>query len=242
MQFKITITPFRPTAGDLVLESETPLSGLRFMEEVGKCLRRSIDHIAHERHVTLGAMSFYEITVPQQLAIQSGLFEEKTTIPVIVEHNLLSHYIFYGASVDNRASGRPCYPYMNSEATLNSYVDELLFLADWATLGFPTKLIWNNGLADGTNYHGSDDDSDSDKNHCIGCGGCTCWKDDEKEEDKKPSCPGDVYYPEWHMCPKPHGWNPPRFHSATKHPFIRPCDPCPPKPPRNPIGHITTIC
>ena len=108
MQFKILITPDQPTQGDLVLAAETPLSGVTFIEEVGKCLRRSIDHIARYRHITLGALAIYEITVPQQLAIDSGLFEDKSTISVIVENDLLSHYIFYGASVDQRSSGSSC--------------------------------------------------------------------------------------------------------------------------------------
>lgn len=253
MQFKIMLTPDRPTRGDLVLESETPISGLTFIEEVGKCLRKSIDHISRERHITLGALSFYEITVPQQMAIDSKLFETKSTISVIVENNLLSHYVFYGASVDNKASGRPCYPYMNSEATLISYIDELQFLMDWASIGFPERVVWDNGMMDGT-YLSSD--KGDDKNNCLGCEGCTCGKKPQVHEhhhgdhhdchcndDKEchlprvPSCPADPYYPDMHGCSKPNGWSRPRFHGATVHPPL-PVDchhhtpPPPPKPPR----------
>lgn len=170
MQFKILITPDRPTQGDLVLAAETPLSGVTFIEEVGKCLRRSIDHIARYRHITLGALAIYEITVPQQLAIDSGLFEDKSTISVIVENDLLSHYIFYGASVDQRSSGRPCYPYMHGEATLVSYIDELQFLCDWAAAGYPTRISWDNGLAANTTQ------SNINIRPSIGCDGCTCYR------------------------------------------------------------------
>ncbi|MCM1230067.1 MAG: hypothetical protein NC489_08040 [Ruminococcus flavefaciens] len=250
MQFKITLTPDRPTQGELVLESETPISGLNFIEEVGKCLRRSIDHISRERHVTLGAVSFYEITVPQQMAIESGLFETKSTVPIIVENNLLSHYIFYGASVDNKASGRPCYPYMSSEATLISYVDELQFLMDWASLGFPERLIWNNGMMDGTYGSNTDCGACENKNK-LGCDGCTCGKEppkhhhhhhehdncqcDEPKIPSVPSCPADPYYPDIHGCPKPNGWSRPRFHGATVHP------PVPPMPPHGHHHHPSPI-
>lgn len=251
MQFKIMLTPDRPTQGELVLQSETPISGLKFIEEVGKCLRRSIDHIARERHVTLGALSFYEITVPQQLAIESQLFETKSTIPVIVQDDLLSHYIFYGASVDNKASGRPCYPYMNSEATLVSYIDELQFLTDWAALGFPERLIWNNGLMDGTYTNSGNSCNGCDDKHRIGCDGCTCHKDPPEDKhhhhhdhechgpsiiDQIPSCPADPYYPDLHGCPKPNGWSRPRFHGATVHP------PVPPIPQHNYCHHHDSHC
>ena len=238
MQFKIMLTPDRPTQGELVLAPETPLSGLKFIEEVGKSLRRSIDHIARERHVTFGALSFYEITVPQRMAIDSGLFESKSTIPVIVQNDLLSHYVFYGASVDNKASGRPCYPFMNSEATLISYIDELLFLADWATLGYPERLIWNNGLMDGSYLN--NDEMDPDYTYKKGCDGCPCHKEPphghghhhhEHPEppilSQIPGCPDeDQFYPSHHCCPKPNTWHRPRpWPGAT----VRP--PAPPMPP-----------
>lgn len=221
MQFKIILTPDRPTRGDLVLENETTISGLKFIEEVGKCLRRSIDHIARERHVTLGALSVYELTVPQQMAIDSEKFETTTTIPVIVENNLLSHYIFYGASVDNRASGRPCYPYMHSEATLVSYIDELQFLNDWAAIGYPERVAWNNGLVEAV--YGSSGSSDKNK---IGCDGCTCHRGDPEPHkhhhhhhechdsilDRIPGSPDDIYYPKHHCCDDTTPHHPPHYH------------------------------
>ena len=80
MEFKLVLTANRPTAGELVLEPEVPLSGVRFIEEVGKALRKSIDHIGRHRHTTLGALVTYEITVPQQMALESGLFTDTDTV------------------------------------------------------------------------------------------------------------------------------------------------------------------
>lgn len=174
MEFKIILTADRPTNGDLVLAAETPLSGVTFMEEVGRCLRKSIDHLVRTRHVTLGALATYEVTVPQSLAIESGLFVDSSELRIVVEHDILSHYIFYMASVSQKSTGRPCYPYMHGEATLCSCVDELQFLDDWANLGYPTRLAWDNGLIPGYYCNNS-----GNQNTGIGCGGCTCGRDPE---------------------------------------------------------------
>ncbi|MDE6041806.1 MAG: hypothetical protein K2F99_09545 [Muribaculaceae bacterium] len=237
MEFKILLTADRPTDGDLVLEAETPLSGVEFIAEMGRCLRRSIDHLVRTRHVTLGALSCYEITVPQCMAIESGLFETKNTISVIVENNLLSNYIFYGGTVSTKSTGRPCYPYMHGEAVLNSFIDELQFLEDWANLGYPTRLAWDNGLvvqtyaAPTTNVH-------------IGCHGCTSHR------EPPPPPPHYAHHnhphhcePECDICPPDLGHNKPIDEEEEEHV----CDWCgsdtccgtgyPPREPNHKLPH-----
>lgn len=178
MEFKLILEGDRPTSGDLVLAAETPLEGVAFMEAVGQTLRRSIDHIARCRHTTLGALATYDMTVPQSMAIESGKYTESNRHIIIAENDLLSHYIFYIASVDYKATGRPCYPYMNSEARLVSMIDELQFLADWAGLGYPDRVRWDGEkMADGTFGWNQSAGSGSSNNGGKGCDGCTCGKE-----------------------------------------------------------------
>ena len=171
MEFKLRIVGERPTAGDLILNAETPLDGVKFVEEVGKCLRRSIDHVSRFRHLTLGALSAYEMNLPQQVAIDSGLFESTNAVTVIVEKNMLSHYIFYNASMSYAATRRPCYPYMSNEAVLTSYIDELAFIQDWAECGYATKLAMVNGsMVDASKISSTTSETEEqDTEKCHGC-------------------------------------------------------------------------
>lgn len=180
MEFKLVLTANRPTAGELVLEPEVPLSGVRFIEEVGKALRKSIDHIGRHRHTTLGALATYEITVPQQMALESGLFTDTDTVTAVVENNLLSYFVFYAASVSSGAAGRPCYPYMQNEASLISMIDELTFLEAWAATGYSLQLMMNGNQMVGCNYipPASGSGSNTGSNGGCGCDGCTCGKDE----------------------------------------------------------------
>jgi len=179
LQFKLVLTADRPTAGELVLEPEVPLSGIRFISEVGKCLRRSIDHVGRCRHTTLGALVTYEITVPQQMAIESGLFEDTDTVTIVVENNLLSYFVFYCASISTGAAGRPCYPYMQNEASLVSMIDELTFLEAWAATGYATRLMMSgNQLVAAQYLPPASSNPGTGSTGGVGCDGCTCGKDD----------------------------------------------------------------
>lgn len=185
MEFKLRIEADRPTNGDLVLAAETPLSGLQFVQEVGKCLRRSIDHVAKARHYTLGALVTYEMAVPQQMAIESGKFNDSDTYTLIVEHGLLSNFIFYCATIHTGPAGRRCYPFTNNEATLSSQIDELAFLNAWAEAGYPSRLMMSGGcIVNGENFSGNNNSSGNTGG--IGCSGCTCGKDDRPS---RPPCP-----------------------------------------------------
>ncbi|MCM1231734.1 MAG: hypothetical protein NC311_05795 [Muribaculaceae bacterium] len=178
MEFKLRLESDRPTNGDLVLEAETPFSGVQFIEQVGKALRRSIDHVARGRHVTLGALVTYEVTVPQQMAIESGKFENSDTYTVILEHNLLSHFVFYSANVITGPAGRRCYPYTTNEASLISMIDELAFLDAWANTGYASRLMMAGNSVVNGEYTTSGGTGDTNSGNCVGCTGCTCGKDD----------------------------------------------------------------
>lgn len=180
MEFKLRLVADRPTDGDLVLEPETPLSGLAFIEEVGKCLRRSIDHVARAKHTTLGALVTYEVTVPQAMAIESGKFNESSTYTVVLEKNLLSHFVFYCAHIATGPAGRRCYPFTDNEATLISQIDELAFLDAWANAGYASRLMMNgNNVVNGEFYNNWDTgDGTGSGGSGMGCDGCTCGKDD----------------------------------------------------------------
>lgn len=180
MEFKLVLTADRPTAGELVLEPEVPLSGVRFISEVGKALRRSIDHIGRCRHTTLGALVTYEITVPQQMALESGLYENTDTVTAVVENNLLSYFVFYAASLTSGAAGRPCYPYMQNEASLISMIDELTFLDAWAATGYALRLMMNGNQMVACNYipPAGGGTTGGNTGSGMGCDGCTCGKDE----------------------------------------------------------------
>ena len=190
MEFKLRLEGDRPTKGDLVLATETPISGVKFIEYVGKCLRRSIDHVSRSRHVTLGALSTYEMNVPQSMAIDSGLFNETNTVTIVVEHDILSNFIFYIASISNVPSHRPCYPYMTDEATLVSYIDELAFLEAWANTGYASRVAMSGGAMVAMEY--SCANGGTCNNGGVGCDGCTCGKFPN---------PGPHHHP--HHPPKP---------------------------------------
>lgn len=139
MVFKLILVPKLPT--DLVLEPETPLSGVAFLDKAALCLHRNLDDTMTYRHQTLGAVAKYEISVPQTMAIESNFFKNESERFLIVENNALSKYIFYAASISHGNAARACYPYYKDQIVLMSYIDELEFLAQWKTLGYPESMV-----------------------------------------------------------------------------------------------------
>ena len=138
MTFKLVLVPQRP--GEVVLSAETPLRGLALLEKAAACLRRNLDTVENTTHQTLGALSSYTITVPQAIAIESKFFANKSEAVLVVENNILSKYIFYGAAISNMPAQRACYPYYKNTVTVISYIDELAFLDNWRNRGYPTTL------------------------------------------------------------------------------------------------------
>lgn len=141
MNFRLILIPKTPDG--YLMYAEKPLSGLKFLETAGACLRRNLDCETNTRHVTLGNVSQYEISVPQAIAIESGWFTEKEKRYLPCENDVLTKYIFYGASLNRVASNRPVYPYYGNEVTLVSYIDELAFLEVWRNRGYPPYMSKN---------------------------------------------------------------------------------------------------
>lgn len=169
MKFQLTIQTSKPTKTN-VLDDIPPLSGVEFLEAAVACLRRCLDNTSRFRHQTLGALASYTIEVPQRIAIESRLFDKSANATLVVSENILQYYLFYGATLTNAASNRPCYPYVTNEIVLTTYVDCIRFLADWANTGFATKVKMTD--------HGvmvpdtSKDDQDDGKKPGQGCDGC----------------------------------------------------------------------
>lgn len=135
MEFKLVLVAKTPDT--FILNAEQPLEGLAFLEKASACLRRSLDTQTLTRHVTLGNIAQYTVTVPQAIAIESGWFTEKNTRYLPCEADILKKYIFYGAAMNNGPAGRACYPYLRDQITLHSYIDELAILTVWRNRGYP---------------------------------------------------------------------------------------------------------
>lgn len=135
MEFKLILVPRVPE--EMLLYAEKPLAGLEFIEKASACLRRNLDTETRMRHLTLGNISQYEISVPQAIAIESGWFDSSSKRYLPCEKNVLKKYIFYGASMNRAASNRPVYPYYTGEIVLASYIDELALLDVWRNRGYP---------------------------------------------------------------------------------------------------------
>lgn len=146
VEFKLILIPETPDK--FLIKSEKPLAGLKFIEEASSCLRRNLDLEVSMRHQTLGTVSQYEISVPQELAIKSGKFDTTSTVYLPCDENVLKEFIFYGASMSHVGTRRACYPYYQNEVVLCSYIDELHFLDVWSKRGFPTKFKNNVGNCD----------------------------------------------------------------------------------------------
>lgn len=157
MEFKLVLVPQTPD--EFVLNAERPLCGLAFVEKAGACLRRNLDTTTRMRHMTMGAVARYEISVPQQIAIESGWFDTKSTRYLPCEANVLEKYLFYGAMMSNCPSNRPVYPYYQNEIVLTSYIDELEFLNIWRTRGYPEVMKINYSQFDGLDILPDEDDA-----------------------------------------------------------------------------------
>ena len=138
MEFKLILVPKCPN--EFLLKDETPLSGLKFVEQAAACLRRNLDTQTRTRHITLGNIAQYEISVPQALAIDSGWFKDSSCRYISCTENYLKPFIFYGATMSTAPSNRPVYPYYQNEVVLISYIDELSILDEWKRNGYPVEM------------------------------------------------------------------------------------------------------
>ena len=168
MRFSLVLTTSKPQKFN-VLDAETPKSGASFLMYASACLRRSLDDTSRFRHQTLGALASYTMAVPQQIALESGLFNDTATYTITVSENVLEPYIFYGATLSAAGSNRPCYPYTTNEIVLTSFIDELRFIFDWQATGFAPKVKLN---SNGQLVRDSSPDDDDDGKKGQGCDGC----------------------------------------------------------------------
>ena len=141
MKFTLRLVPMTPE--ELVLTAETPLSGVNFMAEAGRCLRRDLDTALRARHITLGNLARYDMSVPQQIAIESNFFQDKDLRYLPVSHGLLNRFIFHAATFRYGSSGKNYYPYYQNEIVLSSYIDELAILETWRNRGYPNEFNVN---------------------------------------------------------------------------------------------------
>lgn len=138
MEFKLKLIPELPT--QFVLLPEKKLCGVKLLEEAARCLRRNLDGSTRCKHTTLGQVYCYEISVPQQVAIESGYFVDTNCKYLVCEQGILNQYIFHAAAMTYGAGNRCYYPYYQDELNLQSYIDELAFIDTWRNRGYPDKM------------------------------------------------------------------------------------------------------
>ena len=138
MEFKLKLIPELPN--EFVINAEKKLSGVKLLEEAAKCLRRNLDSTVKASHQTLGAVYSYEISVPQQIAVESGFFDEKSCRYLVCEAGLLNNFIFHAANFNYGSGNRNYYPYYQNELVVASYIDELAFIDTWRQRGYPDKM------------------------------------------------------------------------------------------------------
>lgn len=166
MEFTLKLVPELPT--QLILTPETPLSGVKFLEEAGKCLRRSLDLGVRYRHQTMGSLSTYNIVVPQAVAIESKFFEDCDSMYLLVDNGFLNNFIFHAASFSFGHGNRCWYPYYQNEIVLMSFIDELAVVDLWRSRGFPGNLKFNTDGEVTPPVDNPDDGSDiSVRSNCI---------------------------------------------------------------------------
>ena len=177
MEFKLILCAKNPS--EVVLTPETPLAGLNFIQVAAQCLRRSLDGLTTMRHDTLGTLATYTITVPQALAIESGVFEDSQEFYCVVPNNFLKDYVFYMASMNRAATRKVGYPYYQDSIVITSYIDELAVLDAWKNNSFTDHILTggdgstgcgcgsNCGCTGGT----SSSTGSSSPGSCPSCGG-----------------------------------------------------------------------
>lgn len=141
MEFKLKLIPELPN--EYVLNAERKLSGVKLLEEAAKCLRRNLDTTQRCSHQTMGAVYSYDISVPQQVAIESDYFNNQATRYLICEAGILNNFIFHAANFNYGSGSRSYYPYYQNELTVTSYIDELAFIDLWRRRGYPERMPAN---------------------------------------------------------------------------------------------------
>ena len=137
MAFRLILCTKLP--GKKVLNAETTLSGVDFYVTATECLRKTIPDNISMSHQTFGALDKYIITLPTQLAFDSGKFESANDASLIVPEDYRKQDIFYVAC--ENTSSRRSYPFTNQNSvTITSRIDELACLQAWKDAGYPEEI------------------------------------------------------------------------------------------------------
>lgn len=139
MEFKLKLIPELPN--QYVLNAEKKLSGMKLLEEAAKCLRRNLDSAQRCSHQTMGAVYSYEISVPQQVAVESEYFNNSATRYMVCDAGILNQFIFHAANFTYGSGNRNYYPYYQNELVVTSFIDELGFIDLWRRRGYPEKMV-----------------------------------------------------------------------------------------------------
>ena len=123
-----------------VLHGDRPLKGLDFLDTAGSIMRRAIDGCSAQEHKTFGDIRNYSVRVPENVAIDSGRFENEDVVYVYVCDNWLKQFIFYSAEMRKGRNSRT-YPFQCKDTiVITSHVDELAALQAWAELKYPKYI------------------------------------------------------------------------------------------------------
>lgn len=125
--------------GKKVLTTEKSLSGVDFYTTATECLRKAIPDNVKMSHKTFGALDKYIITLPTQIAFESGKFENNNDAYLIVPEGYLNQYIFYIAC--ETTSQSRCYPFSYGDSvTITSRIDEIAAIQAWVDAGYPEEI------------------------------------------------------------------------------------------------------
>lgn len=137
MAFRLILCTKLP--GKKVLTTEKSLSGVDFYTTATECLRKSIPDNVKMAHKTFGALDKYIITLPTQIAFESGKFESNNDAYLIVPEGYLNQYIFYIAC--ETTSQSRCYPFSYGDSvTITSRIDEIAAIQAWVDAGYPEEI------------------------------------------------------------------------------------------------------
>lgn len=141
--FKVKFIP--PTPDEVVISDTARIGGLDFIAIAQSVLKRVIEEHEERRFEPLGRVRQFEVTIPNEVAVKSDLFNEKNEIYVTVPANFLNNYIFHlvsgNTSMANSRSRMRVYPYHCSEVVIMSAIDEFRLIQDWERLGFSTNIV-----------------------------------------------------------------------------------------------------
>ena len=160
MAFRLILCTKIP--GKKVLNAETALSGVDFYTTATECLRKTIPDNITMNHQTFGALDKYIITLPAQIAFESGKFESNNDAYLIVPEDYLAQYIFYIAC--ETSASRRTYPFnYGNSVTITSRIDEIAAIQAWVDAGYPEEIIdANSDASDISNIPIVDSTSDID--------------------------------------------------------------------------------